>query len=119
MEAMASTIPTAATGTLSTSLQHAFIRTLLLSQTPAGYISMCRVISSATPPNYAKIQVPVLIIAGEEDKSAPLQGCEEILKRIGTEEKRMVVLKGVGHWICIESPEKVSDAIANFYKQVQ
>ncbi len=80
---------------------------------------MCRVISSATPPNYAKIQVPVLMIAGEEDKSAPLQGCEEILKRIGTEEKRMVVLKGVGHWICIESPEKVSDAIANFYKQVQ
>jgi len=59
------------------------------------------------------------MIAGEEDKSAPLQGCEEILKRIGTEEKRMVVLKGVGHWICIESPEKVSDAIANFYKQVQ
>lgn len=119
MEAMASTIPIAATGSLSTPLQHAFIRALLLSQRPAGYISMCRVIGSATPPDYAKIQVPVLIVAGDEDKSAPLQGCEEILRRIGAEEKRIEVLKGVGHWICIESPEKVTDAIAGFYKQIQ
>lgn len=119
MEAIASTIPTAATGSQSTPLHHAFIRTLLLSQRPAGYISMCRVIGSATPPDYGKIRVPVLIIAGEEDKSAPLQGCEEILKRIGSEEKKMVVSKGVGHWICIENPGKVKDAIGDFYRQIQ
>ena len=119
MEAMALTVPTAATGTRSTPLQHAFIRALLLSQRPAAYISMCRVIGSATPPHYAKIQVPVLIVAGEEDKSAPLQGCEDILRRIGAEEKRIEVLKGVGHWLCIESPEKVVDAIVGFYKQIQ
>lgn len=116
---MASTIPTAATGSLSTPLQHAFIRALLLSQRAAGYVSMCRVIGSATAPDYAKIQVPVLVIAGEEDKSAPLAGCEEILERIGAEEKRIEVLNGVGHWLCVESPEKVVDAITGFYKEIQ
>lgn len=119
MEAMAATVPTAATGPTATPLQHAFIRALLLSQRPAGYMSMCRVIGSATPPDYAKIRVPVLVVAGDEDKSAPLQGCEEILRRIGAEEKRIEVLEGVGHWICIESPDKVTDAIARFYKQIE
>lgn len=118
MEAIASTIPTAATGSRSTPLQHAFIRALLMSQPPAGYVSMCRVIGSATPPDYARIRAPVLIVAGEEDKSAPLKGCEEILRRVGAEEKRMVVLKGVGHWLCIESPEEVVEAVAGFCEGV-
>lgn len=81
MEAMADTIPGAATGSRSTPLQQSFIRTLLLSQQPAGYVSLCKVIADASSPEYTKVTCPLLIVAGEEDKSAPLQGCRSIYDR--------------------------------------
>lgn len=81
MEAMADTIPRAATGSRSTSTQHAFIRTLLLAQDAAGYISLCKVIADAEPPKYDKITSPMLLLAGAEDKSAPLEGCQLIFNR--------------------------------------
>lgn len=118
MEAMASTIPNTATGSKATSLHHAFIRTLLLSQSSAGYVSLCRVIASATPPDYTKISAPVLILAGDEDKSAPLEGCRDIFKSIGSEKKSMNVYKGVGHWIVIESPEEVATSMIEFCRSM-
>lgn len=110
---------TAATGSKSTPLQHAFIRTLLMSQRPQGYVSLCRVVASATPPVYESIKIPVLIIASNEDKSAPLEGCKEIFRRIGAEEKRMTVLQDVGHWHCIEAPDQVAGKIMEFYREIQ
>lgn len=81
MQPMADTIPQAAVGKKASPLAKAFIRELLLGQDPAGYISNCRVIVTAKPPNYSKISVPVLILAGEEDKSAPLEGCQRKIGR--------------------------------------
>ena len=114
---MADIIPTAGTGSRSTPLQHAFIRTLLLSQRPEGYCSMCKALSDASPPDYAAIKMPTLIVAGEEDKSAPLAGCEEIYKRTGGE-KSMEVVKGLGHWHCIEDPESTVKLIGKFVEKV-
>jgi hypothetical protein len=81
MEAMADAIPKAATGSMSTSAQHAWIRSLLLSQQPAGYISLCSILAKATPPDYRQVRSPILLIAGADDKSAPLVGCTTILER--------------------------------------
>lgn len=69
-----------------------------------GYISNCRVIASAEVPAYENISVPVLVLAGREDKSAPLEGCEKMFEMAGTEKdrKRLVVLEGVGHWCVLE-----------------
>ena len=137
MEAMGDTVPvqgsvyhlpsrlksptdtTAATGSKSTPLQHALIRTLLMSQRPQGYISLCHVVASATPPDYESIKIPILIITSDEDKSAPLEGCQEIFRRIGVEGKRMTVLQGVGHWHCVEAPDQVATEIMNFYREIQ
>jgi pimeloyl-ACP methyl ester carboxylesterase len=102
MEPLANTIPDAATGSKASPLAKASIRELLLAQDPRGYVSNCRVIASAKAPDYRNIQGPVLILAGEEDKSAPLEGCEKMFSEIGTEEKKLVTLKEVGHWHCIE-----------------
>ena len=113
MEPLANTIPTGATGSKSTSLQHAMIRSLLLSQKPEGYCSMCNVVASAVAPKYEDIEIPTLVIAGDEDKSAPLAGCEEIFKRTGGD-KKMEVEKGVGHWFCIEEPEATAKLIGGF-----
>ncbi|KAH8886555.1 alpha/beta-hydrolase [Thozetella sp. PMI_491] len=102
MEAMADVIPIAATGSKSTPMQHAWIRSLILSQQPTGYISLCRVIASATAPVYRDIVSPLLIIAGSEDKSAPMDGCLSIFER-----QNLAVLEGVGHWHCVEAPQEV------------
>lgn len=118
MEAMADTVPTGATGSRATPLQQAFIRQLLLSQNPKGYQSMCKVIRDAKVPNYASIKIPTLIIAGDEDKSAPLAGCEEINKRIGSEGKQFKVVEKMGHWHCIEAPEVMIEAIGKFTNSV-
>lgn len=79
MEAVADTIPTAATGSGSHPLHHAFIRALLLSQTAQGYASLCDVIISATVPDYSRIGCPVMVLAGSEDKTAGLSDSHQIM----------------------------------------
>ncbi|KAK4941634.1 hypothetical protein LTR10_018512 [Elasticomyces elasticus] len=116
MEAMANTIPNAATGPSASALQKAFIREQLLSQSTEGYIANCRAIENATPPSYKKVTCPTLIIAGEVDKSAPLEGCELIFESLGTphDKKKLEVLQGVGHWHCVEKPDEVGRLVRKF-----
>lgn len=118
MDAMANTLPYTAPAEGASPLVRAFIRELLLGQDPAGYISSCRVLINAKPPEYSKIAVPVLIIAGEEDKTAPLEGCQKMYDEMKTE-KKLEVLKGVGHWQCLESFEDVGKLIVSFYHEIQ
>ena len=114
MEAMADTIPTAATGSEATAVHRAFVRELLLGQSVEGYVSNCRVIERAGAPEYGKVECPVLIVAGEEDKSAPLEGCKTILEGLGAKDKRLEVLKGCGHWHCIEKAAEVGGLVEGF-----
>ena len=119
MDAMANTVPNAALAQNASPLARAFVRELLLSQDPAGYISNCRVIINAEPPDYAKINIPILILAGEEDKSAPLEGCKKMFEEMGTSEKKLEIMKGVGHWHCIEAFAEVGKQILGFYHDIQ
>jgi pimeloyl-ACP methyl ester carboxylesterase len=118
MEPMADTIPSGAVGSRSTPLQKAFIRELILGQDPKGYAALCRAIASAQPADYAAITAPFLLIAGEEDKSASMEGCEHIFERVSSKQKSFEVLKGVGHWHCVEAADEVGALIANFAKVV-
>lgn len=119
MEAMANTIPAAATAKDASPLARAFIRELLLAQDKWGYISNCRVIANAQRPAYEDVRVPVLLLAGAEDKSAPLDMCKKQFEELGTEEKALEILPGVGHWHCLEAPDVVSAKIIDFYHQIQ
>lgn len=118
MESMADTVPYAAVGSKAQRIHSAFIRELILGMDPAGYVSLCRVVAYAylSPPRYEKVACPTLIIAGDEDKSAPLPGCKKILEAIGSKEKNMTVMNGVGHWHCIEAPEDVGSLMVDFMK---
>lgn len=111
---MANTIPFAAVGSGSTELQKAFIRELVLGQDPKGYAALCRAIASAQPADYAAVQAPFMLIAGEEDKSAPLEGCKHIFDHVSSQKKTLEVLKNVGHWHCIEAADEVGDLLAKF-----
>ena len=95
------------------------IRELLLAQDPAGYISNCRVIVNAKPPRYIKISVPVLILAGDEDMSAPLEGCKKMFDEMQHGEKKLEVMKGIGHWHCLEAFDEVAKLIEGFYHEIQ
>jgi pimeloyl-ACP methyl ester carboxylesterase len=118
MSPLAATIPTAATGSRSTPLVHAFIRTLLLGNNPAGYISLCRAIGEAATPDYKGIAAPVLILAGEEDKTAPLEGVADIMGAYGSEKKEVRILQGVGHWHVLEAWEEVQGFIGGFLGEI-
>lgn len=114
MEPMANTIPNQATGSKATPLQKAFIRELLLGQNPKGYAALCKAIAAAQPGEYAAVQAPFLLIAGQEDKSASMEGCEFIFNHVGCHNKRMEVLAKVGHWHCIEDGDVVGKLMADF-----
>jgi pimeloyl-ACP methyl ester carboxylesterase len=60
----------------------------------------------------------MLIIAGDEDKSAPLTGCEFILGQLGSKSKSLEVLKGVGHWHCVEAGDEVARFVSAFCERV-
>jgi len=116
MLAVSDAIPHAAVGSSCPPVVKAFIRELLMGQQAinvAGYAAACRAIASARAPEYSLITAPVYIIAGEEDKTAPVAGCLEI-QRSMTNTNKMDVLPGVGHWICIEASEIVSEKIDSY-----
>jgi len=117
---LANTIPAAATGSKAGPLQHAFIRSLILGTSSQGYMSLCQVIARAAQPNYEKIKVPLLIIVGTEDKTAPLASSEAILNAYGTQkdEKKIEVLDRVGHWHCVEAPEAVTRLTLQFFQKL-
>lgn len=116
MEPLANSIPSSATNSNSTPLQRALIRELIMGQDPKSYASHCRAIMTMEEPSggFEAIKVPSVILAGEEDKSAPLEGCQYVHEHLGSKEKELKILEKVGHWHCIEAPERVADEIAVF-----
>ncbi|KFZ17887.1 hypothetical protein V501_01492 [Pseudogymnoascus sp. VKM F-4519 (FW-2642)] len=121
LERLAKSIPLTATGEKAGSLQHAFIRTLILSTSPEGYISLCNAIATAQRPNCGAINVPLLIIAGSDDVFGPLSGPQGILEEYGTKkrEKSIKNLSGIGHWHCIEAPDQVEGLIKEFIQTIK
>lgn len=90
------------------------MRELIMGQDPKAYASHCQVIIDANEPDLASIKMPVLIIAGEEDKSAPLEGCQYLHDNLGSNSKQLKVFDGVGHWHCVEDPDRTAAEIDGF-----
>ena len=121
MEVMADTVPFAALGSKAQDVHRAFVRELILGMPPDGYIGLCRVVADAwkDPPKYAQAKCPVVILAGSEDKSAPMEGCEKILGELGSTRKEIKTMHGVGHWHCIEDGAEVARLTEEFLSSVQ
>lgn len=114
MEPMSNSIPYQATGSKCPDLVKSFIRELLMGQSPKGYAALCQAIATAPTIDYSAIKAPFLLLAGEEDKSASLEGCQHIFDHVSSANKKMEVLAQVGHWHCLEAPDLVGKAIAQF-----
>ena len=114
MEPIADTVPTAATSTQASALTRGFIRELILGSDAKAYASHCQAIVDAKEPNFAAVQAPVLILAGDEDKSAPLDGCKYIIEHVGTSKKELKILDACGHWHCVEHPDRIAQEVETF-----
>jgi pimeloyl-ACP methyl ester carboxylesterase len=59
-----------------------------------------------------RIEVPTLLLYGDQDVRAPLQVAEELHAAIP--ESKLVVLPGVGHVSSVEAPERFNQVIRSF-----
>ncbi|KAL7939339.1 alpha/beta-hydrolase [Trichoderma chlorosporum] len=119
MDGLADIIPIVGTASSSTPLQRAFIRTLILAQTPEGYIANCKAIASASIPNYASINTPLLLINGAEDFVCPIELSRKVFDSWGSKDKNLQIIDKTGHWYCIESPEQIGDAVVKFVNGIK
>ena len=117
IEHLASTRPTQVTGSRSTPLQHAFIREMHMHQPLDGYVRLVEMLAAAEEPRYEAVQVPVLIIGGKEDKSITEADCRGVLESLTSVvggNKRLEMVEGVAHWLCVEAYQEVGEMVAAF-----
>jgi pimeloyl-ACP methyl ester carboxylesterase len=69
----------------------------------------------------ARVTVPALYVAGDEDLVVHFRGMDQLLpnlKRFVPELRQTIMLSGCGHWTQQERPREVSDAMIHFLKSL-
>ena len=99
------------------SLKESFLRdTLAVSpQTIRGDWEACDGFDNLA--GLAGIHQPTLIVAGAEDRLTPLKYSEYFHQHLPN--SRLVVLPGIGHYVQLEAPEAVNEALAQFLEDLE
>jgi 3-oxoadipate enol-lactonase len=86
----------------------------MLRRTPlAGYIATCAAIRDADLRDAARsVQVPTLVLCGAEDAAAPPELSQALVEMLGN--GRYHLIPHAAHLPCIEQPQKMAEAIAEF-----
>jgi pimeloyl-ACP methyl ester carboxylesterase len=85
---------------------------------PAGFRAMARSLAEADLRDVLPhIDVPTLLLYGDQDVRAPLAVAEDLRAAIPT--SRLVVMPGVGHMANVEAAERVDAEIRAFLRSVQ
>lgn len=90
----------------------AFVRESLMAQNPEGYARNCEALADARAVDHSLIRCPVLLITGEEDRSAPVAVARGLASAIPSADLQL--LAGCGHWATIERPKQVNYAMSLF-----
>lgn len=91
----------------------AAVRLSLLSQDPESYAKACQALAGATKAmDLEGLEMPILIITGDEDKVSPPVLCEKYVGRM--KNARHVVLPGTGHWHVYEDVQGVAQSSKGF-----
>jgi 2-keto-4-pentenoate hydratase/2-oxohepta-3-ene-1,7-dioic acid hydratase in catechol pathway/pimeloyl-ACP methyl ester carboxylesterase len=112
MEAVADTIVGAATSERTRTEQPAiaaFVRELLTRQDPQGYAAHCEALADATAVDLGKIEAPVLLLTGSEDKVGAPATAEAMFNELPKASYELI--DGIGHWTAIEAAQQVTNAI--------
>lgn len=98
----------------SSDLVRTMIRQMISSQSEAGYAATCEAFftKSHIDPDYAKIQCPAVLIAGDQDKISPLSRSADLQKLIGGESNNaMVIVVNSGHQQILEDTAGAVDGM--------
>jgi pimeloyl-ACP methyl ester carboxylesterase len=90
----------------------AFVRELLMRQDPNGYAAHCEARAAATAVELSKIEIPVLLLTGSDDKVSPPATSEAMFEELPS--SSCEVISGVGHWTAVEAAQQVTAAIRDF-----
>lgn len=91
----------------------AYVRESMMAQPAEGYARNCEALAGASAADLSKIACPVLLLTGDEDKTAP----PDVAKAMTTHLKSsdLQILAGCGHWATIERAKQVNYAMTVFY----
>ncbi|MEU4482650.1 3-oxoadipate enol-lactonase [Micromonospora sp. NPDC023966] len=93
-------------------------RALLAATPPAGYAACCEAIAVMDlRSDLDKVEAPTLVIAGAEDRAAPVDHAREIVARIP--HARLAVVAQAAHLANVEQPEQVSRLLVNHFDEEQ
>ena len=95
----------------------AFVRESLLAQDPEGYARTCEALAAAQPAAIDGIDVPTLLVAGDEDAVAPVQVARDIANRIGG--AQVEVLSRCGHWMTAERATECQSYLRRFLERAR
>jgi pimeloyl-ACP methyl ester carboxylesterase len=115
MEAVADAIVGAATSEQTRQQRPAvaaFVRELLTRQDPQGYAAHCEALADATAVDLGKIEAPVLLLTGSEDKVGAPATAEAMFNELP--KASYEVIDGIGHWTAIEAAPQVTKSIRDF-----
>lgn len=90
----------------------AFIRELIMRQPAEGYARHCEALASAQPADVGKIDVPTLLITGDEDNTSPAPAAQALTLKFPDAELK--IIGRTGHWTTLERPYEVSELLVNF-----
>src|SRR5262249_3309448 len=93
----------------------AAVRELLMRQCPDGYARSCDALADAQPTDVSSIEIPVLLVTGDEDAIAPAQAVRQIGEKIRG--ARGAVAPRCGDWSRVEKPEECDGLLRRFYAQ--
>jgi len=94
------------------------VRQMILDQKVPGIVGALHALRDRpdSTPLLGQIQVPVLVIAGDDDQIAPAAGMQEMARAIPG--AQLVVIPESGHLTPIEQPRRVGAAINDFLEQL-
>ena len=96
----------------------AFVRESLMRQDADGYARTCDALAEASAAAVERIEVPVLLVTGDEDGVAPPQSVRAFAEKLhSAKSSRVVVLPRCGHWAPIERPEECARELRDFLAQ--
>jgi pimeloyl-ACP methyl ester carboxylesterase len=91
----------------------ALVRESVMRQSPEGYAQSCEALATAQSAAIEQIDVPTLLVTGDQDGVAPPANVAAMAARIAG--SRQVVLDGCGHWTTFEKPQRCMQELEQFH----
>ena len=90
----------------------AFVRELVMRQDAEGYARNCEALATAQAAEAIASDLPLLLVAGSDDKVGPPAVSEQLAAAHGSAE--LQVIDGIGHWTALEAASDVTDLLRKF-----